>query len=336
MSSLDAVSPRDSTSDTPPVFDLGAFERSGAVRRAELARSVDESCRTLGCFVVSGAGLPDSLVERTLRVSNEFFALPDDVKSRYGSTRNNPCFGWWQRSVDSETSVRLRETFEVGSYDNALALAEAGYDVEWMDRLEPIAWPTQVPHFRSTWTTYLAAMEDLGLRLLEVMATALQLQPNWFGDKFDRQNSYLAGTRYPVQFDAARRSVHRMGEHVDFGTLTIIRPQAGRSGLQVRTADGVWIDALAGPDQFVVCVSEQMTRWTNDRWRAAPHRVLSPNDREPGLSRTALAFYQHPNYDAELAAIPTCVSPDNPARYPVGRAGDLSQSRMNAAELQGF
>ena len=59
------------------------------------------------------------------------------------------------------------------------------------------------------------------------------------------------------------------------------------------------------------------------RSRTAPPQSLHRD-------RYSIAFFCHPNKDAEIACIDTCASADNPARYAPISAGDHLLERLNA------
>ena len=83
-------------------------------------------------------------------------------------------------------------------------------------------------------------------------------------------------------------------------------------GLAIRKLDGEWLDAPAIPDAFVVNGGQLLLRWTNDRFLATPHRAINRS----GGERYALAFFCDARIDWPIAAVPTCVGPDKPPKYP--------------------
>jgi isopenicillin N synthase-like dioxygenase len=52
-----------------------------------------------------------------------------------------------------------------------------------------------------------------------------------------------------------------------------------------------------------------LARYSNDRFRATPHRVINRND----ASRYAIPFSLGPNHDSIVDCVPICVGPRQPA-----------------------
>ena len=60
-----------------------------------------------------------------------------------------------------------------------------------------------------------------------------------------------------------------------------------------------------------------MARWTNDIYASTRHRVINLSNKD----RYSIPFFYDPDFDAELACLGTCVSPERPARYPPTTGG---------------
>jgi isopenicillin N synthase-like dioxygenase len=217
---------------------------------------------------------------------------------------------------------------EVCRFDTVEDLVAANYEPRWTDAFEPNIWPNEPADLRPTWTAYASAMRDLGGTVLSICAMALGHEPDWFADKFDRETSYLSANMYPP-VGASDRGM-RFGAHTDIGSLTILdRVEAGQ-GLQVLDRLGRWCDIQTIPDSFVVNLGDMLAKWTNDRWVATRHRVVQPaNGGEPMYS---IPFFQHPNFDALIECIETCVSPDNPAKYPAVLGGEWANYRFATSD----
>jgi isopenicillin N synthase-like dioxygenase len=55
-----------------------------------------------------------------------------------------------------------------------------------------------------------------------------------------------------------------------------------------------------------------MKRWTNGRFKSTPHRALPP----VGRHRYAIPFFLGPQFDWEIACLPTCTDADDPPQWP--------------------
>ena len=118
-------------------------------------------------------------------------------------------------------------------------------------------------------------------------------------------------THYPSQPDAPADEFG-IAPHTDTSFLTLLAPNEV-PGLSICTQSGRWIDAPAIPDAFVVNGGQLLQRWTNDVFLATPHRATNRS----GGERYALAFFCDSQIDWPIAAVPTCVGPDRPPKYPM-------------------
>lgn len=93
----------------------------------------------------------------------------------------------------------------------------------------------------------------------------------------------------------------RVGEHTDFGLFTLL--MAGGPGLQIQGVDGQWMSVEVDSSSedkamMVVNTGALLARWTNDRWRATPHRVIAENEDMASRSRYSIALFVNPHMDA--------------------------------------
>ena len=170
-------------------------------------------------------------------------------------------------------------------------------------------WPSDMPQFRAATTAYYAAMEAMTTRLVSVFAMALDLPPDYFADAFAEPNCTIRLIHYPPHPNPDDNEFG-FAPHTDNNFITFLA-QSALPGLEVRTAEGGWIRPPAVPGTFVVNTGAMLARYSNDRFRATPHRVVNRN----GASRYAIPFFLGPNHDSIVDCVPTCVGPDNPPRY---------------------
>ena len=146
----------------------------------------------------------------------------------------------------------------------------------------PTPWP-DLPGFRDAWLAYYAAMDDLAARVMRAMAAALGLPEDRFEPVLRHPISALRALHYPPTPAAALPGQQRAGAHTDYGSLTILRPQPGSRGLEIRDpATGAWAEVAAPPGAFVVNIGDLMALWTSDRLGLhAPPRRGDPRPARP-------------------------------------------------------
>jgi isopenicillin N synthase-like dioxygenase len=310
---------------TIPLIDL-------ALPADEAAAAVDDALGTVGFMTLVGHGIPPDVIDAAWAAAVDFFSLDDAEKARYVDPEGPYGYSPFRaealaRSRGGVTPPDLKESFNLGPLDRtadelaALGLGSAR-----------ILWPEHPPGFRAAWTAYYRAMEGLSGRLLELMATALDLPADHFAGSFSRHTSALRALHYPPLDGAPERGQLRAGAHSDYGSLTILRPGEAQGGLEVMSRDGTWVAVPAVEDGFVVNIGDIMERWTNDRWVSTVHRVAVPPDEVAASEeRFSMAFFQNPSADAGIEVVPTCVAEgEAPLHAPVVFA-DWLRDKVRAA-----
>jgi len=307
-----------------PVIDM-APDRTGYSR--DLANELARTCAATGFFVLTGHGIPDTVVTAAQEAARTFFGLEERQKREV--VRTPPAFnrGWIPPQTESlgatlgtNAPPDLKESFTLGPPDVP--------DTDYYTRPDAFphfarnVWPHEPAALRPALTRYFRAMEALATELMGLFAIGLGLPMHWFDDKIDRQCGSLRALFYPPQPDGATEGQLRAGAHTDYGCITILKTEDAPGGLQVAAPDGRWIDVPVVPGGFVVNLGDLMRHWTNDRWASTLHRVVNPPpDARLSRGRLSLAFFHQPNYDAVIDCVPTCVDAAHPAAYPSTTSG---------------
>ncbi len=304
-----------------PVLDIGPYLAGVPGAAAPLARAIAGTCEDTGFLVVAGHGVPQILPDQVFAAAAQFFARPDADKLALKIGELNigylPFGGQTVRHspVNKNTKPNFSESFYI-----ARDRAPDHPDIVNKKRLIGLnRWPPDMPGFRTAAVEYYAAMEQMTTRLVPVFALALGLPSDYFAEAFAEPNCAIRLIHYPPQPDPSDNEFG-FAPHTDNNFITFLA-QSALPGLEVRTQEGEWIRPPAVPGTFVVNTGAMLARYSNDRFRATPHRVINRNDR----SRYAIPFFLGPNHDVVVAPVPTCVGPDNPARYEPLTYGDFTE-----------
>jgi isopenicillin N synthase-like dioxygenase len=300
-----------------PALDLARFEASSPQGRRALAAEVDAICRETGFLNLVGHGVPDATIEGLWRRAEAFFALPEGAKLAAKAPYPGYPYGYLPplaealaRSKGVESPPDLKESFNGGpesappGLDDPQALAFC---------YAPTIWPDEPAGFRDAWRAYYRAMEDLAARVMRVFAVALDLREDFFAPFIDAPISALRALNYPALEHPPAPGQIRAGAHTDYGSLTILKPQAGSRGLQIFSPEGRWIEVPPTNGACVVNIGDLMARWTNDRWVSTLHRVVIPEDGAKER-RQSFAFFHQPNWEAEIEPLPGAAPKYAPVR----------------------
>ena len=66
------------------------------------------------------------------------------------------------------------------------------------------------------------------------------------------------------------------------------------------------------------------------------HRVVNPPRDKARLDRLSLVFFHQPNYDAVIECLPSCIGPDNPARYARTTSGAHITAKLTKQRAPGL
>src|SRR5262247_301328 len=300
-----------STDTVIPVIDLGPHLSGVPGALEATAAQLRGALETIGFFIIIHHDVPQDLIARTFAEARRFHAQPLDDKMALRMNEHNNGYmamgqyAVWTSEVNANDKPDLNEAFFVKRErrpDDPLLRSGRRF-------VGPNQWPDRLPGFRETVLEYTEAVDALGRRLLPVCAVALDLAPDAFDQAFaDSQFSFRLSHYPPVPAEANQFGI---APHTDANFMTFLA-QSDIPGLQVRMPDSDWLDVPYLPGSFAVNSGDMMQRWTNHRFKSTPHRALPP----VGRPRYAIPYFFGPHLDTEIACLPTCQGPGNPARYP--------------------
>jgi isopenicillin N synthase-like dioxygenase len=317
-----------------PVIDIGPFRGGSETSKAAIAMQVADACENIGFFCITNHGIPDEAFLDAFAVSRAFFDLPLDEKRRYTPVGEVAPRGYaametkgLAATLDAMVPKDLREQFMLGTLapmPPALAALPGAAGC-----YAPNIWPTDPAPYREIFATLYLRCEALADTLMRILARGLDLPEEYFADKIDHHFSVLGSNHYPELDHDPLPGQLRVGAHSDFGSLTILAPTKAQGGLQVKMADGRWLDVDPIPGCLIINLGDMMARWTNDRWKSTLHRVVNPpGDAGARSRRQSIAFFCHPNYDAEIRCIESCARPGVPPKYQPIMAGEHMRMKM--------
>ncbi|MCG6541865.1 2OG-Fe(II) oxygenase [Pseudomonas sp. KSR10] len=292
-----------------PIIDIAPLYATDENGWNEIAQQIDAACRDWGFFYIRNHPIDAARICELKARAQSFFALPEAEKLAIDITKSRHHRGYGAiatEQLDPSKPSDLKETFDMGFHmpaDHPEVLAG-----------KPLRGPNRHPAidgWESLFEQHYQDMHALACTLLRAIATALGIDRDFFDQRFVEPISVFRMIHYPPRQSATAPEQQGAGAHTDYGCITLLyQDQAG--GLQVQNVHGEWIDAPPIEGTYVVNIGDMMARWSNDRYKSTPHRVISPL----GVDRYSMPFFAEPNPDTVISCLPGCQGPGNPPRYP--------------------
>ncbi|MFC3228175.1 isopenicillin N synthase family dioxygenase [Marinibaculum pumilum] len=289
-----------------PVIDVAPLLAGDAAGTARIARLLDRVARDTGFFYIVNHGIPADLCAAQLDWARRFFAQPQAAKERL-HLRHSGCMrgyeGLGAQTLDAASPPDLKESF--------LLARDLGPDHPFVARGVPNYGPNQwpdLPGFEPQMQAYFDALLALELKMMRLLAMALDLPADHFDPMYDEPMSILRLLHYPPSTAAQAAGQLGAGAHTDWGMLTfLLQDEVG--GLEVLAPDsgdaaGRWLPAPPLPGSFVVNIGDMITRMTNGLYRSTMHRVRVDTG---GRDRYSIIFFGEPSHFARIDILDGCI-----------------------------
>lgn len=286
---------RDIAVDDIPVIDVGPLAGGGAAAVADVGAQMREAAERIGFFYIRNHGIAEQLIRDTDAMARRFFHFPQQKKLEVAPLdRHRGFLGIGEAKMYKNAKVDLKESFIWGLDSGA---AEADY-LAGNRMMGPNRWPAWLPEMRPLLNDYFTASHACAAMLLRALAVSLDAPEDYFVRRLVKPVSRGALVWYPPQPPDAGEQQFGVAPHTDYGVITLLR-QDQVGGLQVATRGGEWVTAHPIEGTLVVNSGDLLGRWSNDRFKSNPHRVVNSSGRE----RLSIAMFVDPDYDTPITPV---------------------------------
>ncbi|TDL23476.1 Clavaminate synthase-like protein [Rickenella mellea] len=268
-----------------PVIDISPFLSSDRAKLSpealQTVESLYDACTTWGFFQITGHNISPTVVSDLETYTKDFFALPLEEKLALHVRNGGVAWRGYMPFEGERTHGKLdaKEGLYVGP-DHPSDHPLTGMPLHGANQFPD----TALPLMRHAILSYLDAIVDLGKSLTDAFSLALGLEREKLRDVWltPEPVSIMRCFRYSVpevnssaeanSTNDAKVNEQGIGEHTDFGYLTILKQET--EGLQVYSKDHGWVPVPVIKDAFVCNVGDMFDMLTNGRFKSVPHRVV--------------------------------------------------------------
>ncbi|MEO9825271.1 MAG: 2-oxoglutarate and iron-dependent oxygenase domain-containing protein [Paracoccaceae bacterium] len=308
-----------------PIIDISSAMNGTDL--AYVASQIHRAASEIGFFYIKNHGIDARLIDRAFAVAKDFFDLPIDAKETIAVDQNQR--GWMATGMSRLAGSNTHDLKEVFFWGTEVTADDPDL-LAGRPLVAPNQWPNDVfPRLHTELRPYYEAVCEAGKAVMSAIAVSLDAPPDFFEGRYASPLARGQMVYYPPS-TSADEAEQRFGvaPHTDFGALTLLlQDQSG--GLQVRTRDGVWIEAPPIEGTLVCNIGDLLQRWSNDRFSSTVHRVIN---RSKGARYSIPVFYD-PNTNTLIDPIDLGVTSEQSKFEPV-RAGEHIAGRNRKSFAQ--
>jgi isopenicillin N synthase-like dioxygenase len=306
-----------------PELSLLDYVQGNADQKQSFIDSLFSGLKDYGFIILTEHLVNQDIVNKAYEMFMEFYKLPVQDKLKYGKEEYKRQRGYIPFGLEKavgEKTPDLKEFFHVGR------------DVAENHRFKQFypknVWPDEILDFEKVTTELYDQMNNTSELLLQAIAEGLNIEKNFFDPMIKEGNSILRSIHYPPLEGLDSTNAVRAAAHGDINLITLL-VGATDSGLELLDRDGNWLPVTSAPGQIVVDTGDMMSRITNEVLPSTIHRVVNPDNSTS--ARFSMPYFVHPNPEAELKCIPTCVGEGE--KYPPINAQDFLNQRLEEIGL---
>ena len=274
-----------------------------------VAAAILRASQEVGFLYVSNHGISESFIAEAREAGLAFFRQPLAQKTDVAINSHHHGFlKIGDSKMEDDALPDMKESFIWGFEPTAQAPENAFRGAN--------QWPDAPPDLKLKVLRYFEAAHDVARHLLRAAGLGLGLDPGTFLAGIAAPVSRGSLTYYPPQPESLGEAQFGVAPHTDFGVLTVLA-QDDVGGLQVQNYDGDWIEAPPIAGTLVVNVGDLLARWSNDKFRSTPHRVINRTNHE----RLSLVVAYDPDYGTAIDPAVACSAGETP-KYESIACGD--------------
>ncbi|KAJ5563709.1 hypothetical protein N7535_008873 [Penicillium sp. DV-2018c] len=257
--------------------------------RAEHER-LFEACTDLGFFYLdlSDSEQGTSLLgdaDHLFKVGERLFELSLEEKLKYDFSAQKSYFGYKAQGVslvDKQGNLDRNEFYNVAK-DDILGISD------------PLPAPDLLHQSRAELGSFMRGSHAIVTLILNILNDQLALPKDTLSNLHRQQavsGDVVRFVKAPPQPADDRRTA--LGQHTDFGSVTVLFNRLG--GLQVLPpgADPDWVYVRPLPGHAIVNLGDAMVKFTNGLLRSNIHRVEAPPGLQAESTRYSLVYFARP------------------------------------------
>lgn len=247
--------------------------------------------KNTGFFIIHNCNVE---IDNIVSEMKQFFSLSSDEKEKFHMKHSTNFRGWTRLNEEITENVPDRkESVDFGLNTEISEYKHIPDSKKYKRLIGKNIYHS--PGCKESVEKYMSDMCEIGKELLMCVALAIDEPEDFFVKKYTEPFPLLRMMRYPKGGN--------IGEHIDYGCLTIIYQHNNVCGLEILTHDDeksegkskeMWKKVIPKKSTLIVNFGHSLEKWSDGRIKATKHRVNVSEE------RFSLPFFYEPNLDSKI------------------------------------
>ncbi|KAL1983801.1 hypothetical protein VTN96DRAFT_9887 [Rasamsonia emersonii] len=195
---------------------------------------------------------------------------------------------------------------------------------------EPLPAPELINNRRSDLSTYIHTNYTILDVLFTSLSRSLRLEPSTLSNLHRLHapsGCHVRFIRAPPSTKPVSEETAALGEHTDFGSLTILFNRLG--GLQVQLPQSQdWVYVRPVPGCAIVNLGDAMVKFSAGILRSNLHRVVTPPGEQAKHTRYSLVYFSRPEHEVVMKRLPGGLIDEQGVTSPDGETEEKTRDWM--------
>ncbi|XP_076955900.1 2-oxoglutarate-dependent dioxygenase 19-like [Bidens hawaiensis] len=248
--------------DSIPIIDYSLLTSGSAADHSKAVQDIGNACEDWGCFMLVNHGVPETLIQEVMDISNKFFNMTNEEKLQFDTHG-------------------VLDPIRCGSGCNAVAQYK---DRLWREFLRLIVHPNfncpgKPQGLSEAASDYVKRARVVAMELVKGVSESLGFEASYMNDELNLDAGFqlLAINNYPPHLGLDIDISPGVMPHTDHGLITLLYDN-GVPGLEV-LHNGKWVVVGGVPNAFFIIVSDQLEIFSNGKYTSKVHRAAVKDER---------------------------------------------------------
>lgn len=262
---------------TIPVIDMNDYYSKS--RHHIFIQDLSKAMQTVGFVAVINSKVDPQILDNAYNAAQNFYAKPVQQKTNSQKPELNGQRGYVQSEMaKGQAKKDYKEFYHITREYPEQIRKQYNYAAN--------IWP-QDQSFTLAMQQLIQELDQYTTIIESALSESIGEKPDFLTNMTRHGDFLLRSIHYPANppIDTVWAAAH-----TDIDLFTIL-PRATAEGLQVKNAQGEWIDVVVPDNAFIINAGDMLQNITNGVYKSAEHRVVSKNK---NVERYSMVAFIHP------------------------------------------